>query len=144
MAQSPPPPAVKRYRNAAAIQLDPVNVNGEFTHVLRARRTWRRYSSEPITRQELATMLGLSVGVQKWIEAKGVSLPLKTSPSGGARHSVECYVVARDVRGLKSGIYHYAPDRHALAKYSLPGTYERRRSAFTFLPIRTSAWRSGA
>jgi SagB-type dehydrogenase family enzyme len=128
MATNPPPPAVKRYRNAAAIQLDPVNVNGEFTHVLRARRTWRRYSSEPITRQELATMLGLSVGVQKWIEANGVSLPLKTSPSGGARHSVECYVVARDVRGLKSGIYHYAPDRHALVRIGKRVKADRLRS----------------
>jgi SagB-type dehydrogenase family enzyme len=128
MAKTPPPPAVKRYRKAEAIPLDPVNVNGEFTNVLRARRTWRRYSSEPITRQQLATMLGLSAGVQKWIEANGVSLPLKTSPSGGARHSVECYVVARDVRGLKSGIYHYAPDRHALVRIGKAVKADRLRS----------------
>jgi SagB-type dehydrogenase family enzyme len=43
-------------------------------------------------------------------------VPLKTSPSGGARHPVEAYVVVRDVRGLDPGTYHYAADRHALER----------------------------
>jgi SagB-type dehydrogenase family enzyme len=124
----PPPEPIKKYRSATTIPLEPVNVNGEFTSVLRARRTWRRYSSEPVTRQELATVLGLSAGVQKWVVANGMTMALKTSPSGGARHSVECYVVAREVRGLKSGIYHYAPDRHALVRIGRKVSTDRLRS----------------
>ena len=115
-AQIPPPPAVKRYKNLQRIDLSPAPDGDEFASVLRARRTWRRYSSAPVTREELGTLLALTAGVQQWIEADDVRLPLKTSPSGGARHSIECYVVTRSVKGLKSGVYHYAPDRHALTR----------------------------
>ena len=38
-------------------------------------------------------------GVQQWVAAKPRDLALKTSPSGGARHSIETYVVIRDVAG---------------------------------------------
>jgi SagB-type dehydrogenase family enzyme len=41
---------------------------------------------------------------------------LKTSPSGGARHSGEVYVIARRVSGLAAGVYHYDPARRALAR----------------------------
>ena len=51
-----------------------------------------------MTLQEIATLLGLSVGVQKWVRVGGRDLPLKTSPSGGARHPVEAYVVSRRVQ----------------------------------------------
>jgi SagB-type dehydrogenase family enzyme len=42
-------------------------------------------------------------------------MPLKTSPSGGARHPIEVYVLARRVAGVPPGLYHYRPDRHRLA-----------------------------
>ena len=35
------------------------------------------------------------------------SLTRKTSPSAGSLHPVECYVLAWNVRGLRSGLYHY-------------------------------------
>jgi SagB-type dehydrogenase family enzyme len=111
----PPPRQVKRYPGAETVDLPPPQ-HDEFAAVLRARRTWRRYSSEPVTRGELATVLALSSGIQQWIETDIFDLALKTSPSGGARHSVECYVVVREVRGLRAGIYYYAPDRHALKR----------------------------
>jgi SagB-type dehydrogenase family enzyme len=66
--------------------------------------------------RDLATLLGLSAGVQKWVRVGGRDLPLKTSPSGGARHPVEAYVVARRVSGLANGIYHYHAGRHALER----------------------------
>jgi SagB-type dehydrogenase family enzyme len=115
-ARHPPPPQVKRYRHLERIELARPALDDGFASVLRARRTWRRYSSHPVTRDEIGTLLGLAAGVQQWITADGIELPLKTSPSGGARHSIECYIVARDVRGLPAGVYHYAPDRHALTK----------------------------
>jgi SagB-type dehydrogenase family enzyme len=126
----PPPAAVKRYREAETVALSPPPSHDQFTSVLRARRTWRRYSSEPITRDELGTMLGLTAGIQQWVEADAFDIPLKTSPSGGARHSVECYVVARDVRGLNKGIYYYAPDSHALKRIRGPVPAARLRTYF--------------
>ena len=143
VVQSPPPAPVKRYRKTETIPLAPAPRDA-FASILQARRTWRRYSSQPVTRDELATLLGLTAGVQQWVDANGVDIPLKTSPSGGARHSIECYVVARSVRNLKSGIYHYAADRHALERISdrvtaarlrayVPGSeYFANASAFVF------------
>jgi SagB-type dehydrogenase family enzyme len=39
---------------------------------------------------------------------------LKTSPSGGACHPIEAYVLVRRVAALPVGFYHYQPDRHVL------------------------------
>jgi SagB-type dehydrogenase family enzyme len=124
------PAAVKRYRGAQSVAL-PRPAAGSFPDLLRARRTWRRFSAtRRITIAELGTLLGLSAGVQQWVESKPRPLPLKTSPSGGARHPIECYVVARHVRGLAAGVYHYAADRHALERLRGPISTERLRSYY--------------
>jgi len=41
-------------------------------------------------------------------------LPLKTSPSGGARHSLEVYPILRDVEGVEEGVYRYSADCNRL------------------------------
>jgi SagB-type dehydrogenase family enzyme len=124
----PMPPVVKRYPRATpAIALPKPRADGEFPRVLRARRTSRRFSSKPVSRADLATLLGLTAGVQQWATSGQRELALKTSPSGGARHSLEAYVVIRDVDGLRSGIYHYAADRHALERLRGPVPLQRMR-----------------
>jgi SagB-type dehydrogenase family enzyme len=110
------PAPVKRYKEAPLIDLPPVNWTGEFPGVLRSRRTWRRYSGKPVRLDELSQLLGMSAGVQHWVHVEDRRMALKTSPSGGARHPIECYVVNRSVGGLAPGIYHYAADRHALER----------------------------
>ena len=125
---SPAPPAIKRYRNHETIDLPRPNRDDDFARVVQARRTWRRFSPRPVTLDELAAILALSAGIQHWVEGAGVTIPLKTSPSGGARHATECYVVARDVLGLKKGIYHYAPARHGLTRIGAAVSIERMRS----------------
>lgn len=125
--KSRPPATIKRYADAPTIELRRPPAEDAFTRVLRSRRTWRRYSSRPVALDDLATVLGWTAGVQKWIRGEA-RMPLKTSPSGGARHAIECYVVARDVAGLKKGIYHYAPDRHALTRIGRAVAVERMRA----------------
>ena len=61
------PAPVKRYRGAATIDLPAPRDEGEFPSVLKARRTWRRYSRQPVSVDELATLLGLAAGVQYWV-----------------------------------------------------------------------------
>jgi SagB-type dehydrogenase family enzyme len=119
-ARVPRPPVVKRYRGVETLDLPRPDATGEFPEVLKARRTWRRYSSSPVTLPELATVLAFTAGIQQWVHVGSGRTPLKTSPSGGARHPIECYVVSRTVDGLKPGIYHYAADRHALEKLRGP------------------------
>lgn len=127
-SQSPMPSPLKRYRGATTINLPRPNRDGEFASVVLARRTWRRFSEKPITLAELATVLGLSAGVQYWVDVGPRELPLKTSPSGGARHPVELYVVARDVAGLRPALYHYASGRHALERIGAPPASAQLRS----------------
>jgi len=110
------PRTVKRLRSAPTVRLPRPALSGEFSDVLLTRRTWRRFASAPVSGAQLASALALTAGVQKWVPTDTGDVPLKTSPSGGARHPIECYVCVRKVTGIRPGLYHYAADRHALEK----------------------------
>jgi SagB-type dehydrogenase family enzyme len=111
------PPAVKRYPNARQFPLPAPETSGEFPRTLLDRRTWRRFSPRPVTIASLGTLLGLSCAVQHWVDLPGAGrLPMKTYPSGGSRHPLEVYVLARKVEGLAAGLYHYAADVHRLER----------------------------
>ncbi|HYL60982.1 MAG TPA: SagB/ThcOx family dehydrogenase [Candidatus Methylomirabilis sp.] len=112
-----PPSPVKHYVHAAQFSLPSPEQHGALPEVLLARRTWRRFSRRTMQLQQLATLLGLTWGVQSWVRFPGVGrLALKTSPSAGARHPIEVYVLAVNVAGLPRGIYHYAADTHRLER----------------------------
>jgi SagB-type dehydrogenase family enzyme len=117
-AKSQPMPApVKRFPGAKQIALPPPRHGGEFPQVLLARRTWRKFSAKPVALSALSTLLGLSFGVRWWVELPRLGrVALKTSPSGGARHPIETYLVARRVANLRPGLYHYAADKHCLER----------------------------
>jgi len=113
--KAPMPGPVKPYRGAHTVRLPAPNTEGEFPRVLLERRTWRRFGPQALNLSSLGTLLGLTFGVQGWFDFYGLGrLAQKTSPSGGARHPVEAYVVSLRVRGLPRGLYHYAADRHCL------------------------------
>jgi len=127
----PMPAVVKKYRGAPHVRLPAPAADPALTGVLLARRTSRRYSSRPVTLAELSAVLGFAVGIQEWASTPSGEVALKTSPSGGARHSIECYVVSRTVDALPPGIYHYRPDRHFLERIRGPVPIERMR---TYVP----------
>lgn len=111
----PIPRAAKRYPKAQRVDLPIPSVSGEFPRVLLTRRTWRKFSRQPVTLAALGSLLGLTWGVQRWVEIPKIgSVAAKTSPSGGALHPIEAYVLARNVEGLRTGIYHYASADHRL------------------------------
>jgi SagB-type dehydrogenase family enzyme len=113
------PPSIKRYRGLVRIQLPESPACGEFARALLARRTWRQFSRRPATLQDLAMALGLTFRVQRWVGLPGIgTVALKTSPSGGSRHPIECYVLALRIKGLSRGLYHYRADTHALERLS--------------------------
>ena len=118
----PIPAAVKRYDTAPSVELPRPRLRGGFPTVLRDRRTWRHFGRRPIDLDSLSALLHLSFGVQRWASTDGEGrVPLKTSPSGGARHPLEAYVVVRRVTGLEQGIYHYASDVHRLERLTAAG-----------------------
>jgi len=115
-AERPMPPVVKRLRGAPAVLLPRPDFHGDFPEVLLERRTWRRFGAAPVSAADVSTTLGLAVGVQQWVPTEFGKLPLKTSPSGGARHPIEAYVCVRNVAGIVPGLYHYAADVHRLER----------------------------
>jgi SagB-type dehydrogenase family enzyme len=136
----PMPSPVKAYANATVTRLPKPSMRGSFPQVLSSRRTWRRFGRAPVELQTFSTLLHLTAGVQSWITARGEGkVALKTSPSGGARHPIEVYVLARRVRSLRPGIYHYAPDRHVLER--IPGS--AKPPAFDEI-LPTQSWYRGA
>jgi SagB-type dehydrogenase family enzyme len=113
------PPSLKKYPDANQTLLPSFARDGELADALSARRTWRSFGDRPIAIQELSMLLGATFAVQRWMDVgEHEWVALKSSPSGGARHSVEAYVFARRVHGLVQGIYHYNPDEHGLATLS--------------------------
>lgn len=73
------------------------------------RRSVRAYEDEPLSLDQISQLL--------WA-AQGITSPngFRTAPSAGARYPLEIYLVAGDVEGISSGIYHYLPRDHALKK----------------------------
>lgn len=116
-ARRRPPPAIKRLRGAETVKLPQTALTGEFQSVLRARRTWRAFGPGSLTMAHLSKLLWLTAGVMRWERpVEGGRVALKTSPSGGAVHPTELYVLSLAVAGLERGIYHYRPDLNALER----------------------------
>jgi SagB-type dehydrogenase family enzyme len=118
LLQSPRTPApVKSYPGARSIPLQRENYTDKFPRVLQQRRTWRKFGREPIPKEMVGRLLHLSFGVQGWLQIpEGGRFAYKTSPSGGALHPAEAYLLARNVRGIPRGIYHYDAVGHRLQK----------------------------
>ena len=111
----PVPKPLKAYHGAREIRLKRGGFSGEFPRVLRERRTWREFSNAKVSREMLSTLLELSFGIQSWEDVPTIGrLAQKTSPSGGALHPGEAYVLARRVEGVAPGIYHYDAGGHRL------------------------------
>ena len=97
----PMPAPTKSYEDAGLTRLPKPSTRGAFPQVLTARRTWRRFARAPVDLQAFSTLLHLTAGVQSWITARGEGrVPLKTAPSGGARHPIELYVLVRRPRAI--------------------------------------------
>lgn len=112
-----PPPHVKRHPGAKTVILPPQTSHGEFAETLLSRRTHRRFAPGSLAIDDLAQLLALTAGIRGWVKAiPSGRLALRTSPSGGARHPIDCYVCIRRVGSVPAGLYHYSADRHRLER----------------------------
>ncbi|HET9314931.1 MAG TPA: SagB family peptide dehydrogenase, partial [Vicinamibacteria bacterium] len=136
-----PMPSIVRTRPGAAwTALPPAARDGEYRRVLEGRRTWRRFARKPVDVTSLGTLLDLTFRIRRYMDVEGLGrVALKTSPSGGARHPLEAYVLAVNVKGLPRGLYHYRPDRHGLERLSRTATPKQVES---YLP--SQYWYRGA
>lgn len=100
--------------------------DSEFIRVLQARKTHREFSDQEVTLEAISQLLSLVWGVTGYFYTSVFGKLLqKTSPSGGARHPGEVYVMALRVKGLKPGLYYYHPAHHYLKLVSLNATRQK-------------------
>jgi SagB-type dehydrogenase family enzyme len=91
-----------------------------------ARSTHRQFSGKPLKLETVSQLLSLVWGVTGYLYSPLFGkLPHKTSPSGGARHPGEVYLMALRVKGLGAGLYHYHPSRHHLERISTHATPDK-------------------
>ena len=111
LKESPQPSFFKSSRHPSKIlPLPKIQLaDSSFTNALLSRRTHREFSSKPLDLKDLSTLLSCTWGVTRFLNVPLLGpLPQKTSPSAGARHPCEVYILARRVTNLAPGLYHYA------------------------------------
>jgi len=115
LRESAQPPFFKRYSGVTHLSLPTcLPIRGEFLNVLFRRKTHRNFSKANVSLEDVSRLLYYTWGVTGYHETLFGQLPHKTSPSGGARHPGEVYLLAMRVKGLPSGLYHYDPKAHRL------------------------------
>jgi SagB-type dehydrogenase family enzyme len=122
MQNDPSPPLFWR-NDAGAIPLPRPNGNSsiaQLMEVMQNRRSIRTVHNQPITASELGACLYAGLGIVGFVKTEVTVLPLKMTPSGGARNPYEAFVVVKNVVDLEPGLYHYSAIDHTLAKCDAP------------------------
>lgn len=113
----PPPPLQKSFpADATRIKLTKPNVWSRIGRIdlLRAiqdRHTQRTFTEDPLSLEEISCLLWTTQGVREQLNR---ATTLRMVPSAGARHALETYLIAINVRGLDMGVYRYLPLEHEL------------------------------
>src|SRR4051812_35409661 len=74
--------------------------------------------TNPLSAAAVGDMLRHALGLSAWKRLDSSRWALRVNPSSGNLHPTEAYVIAGAAPGLSDapGVYHYAPDRHALER----------------------------
>ena len=134
--ESRQPALLKTYGKAPRIQLPRTQAriqgprtsarDSEFERVLLTRKTHRDFSRKQIPINTISALLHHTWGVTGKIDAPPFGrLFHKTSPSAGARHPGEVYMLAIRVKGLAQGLYHYDGLHHRLARIGSARTVKK-------------------
>ena len=127
LPKTPQPKILKTVKAAAKVSLPKrVVADSEFMGLLMARKTHRRFSKQKLPLETVSQLLSLVWGVSGYLYSPRFGKLLrKTSPSGGARHPGEVYLMALRVEGLRPGLYHYHPAYHRLELVRANATPEK-------------------
>jgi SagB-type dehydrogenase family enzyme len=80
------------------------------------RRSVREVTGKSVDLLDLGEILFSGMGITGFTRNCVGELPLKMTPSGGARNPYEAYVIARNVDGLEPGVYHYSALENSLGR----------------------------
>ena len=111
-----PPPLEEPVVDGAAGLALPRIPRDAFDTLLDARATCRNYDPQAgvpldVFSRLMARVFGKRGSGQP---APGFEVIKRTSPSGGALHPVECFLIVQRVEGIPAGLYRYRIDTHAL------------------------------
>ena len=111
-----PPPCESPTLDATAAVALPRSVRDDFDHLLDSRATCRNYDRDAgVPLATFAQLLARVFGARGMGHpAPGFDVVKRTSPSGGALHPTECYLIVQRVEGIAPGLYRYRIDGHAL------------------------------
>lgn len=105
----------KEYAGARRVELPrPAWPAAELSAAVRGRLSCRRFSGDDLDREQLSLLLQAGYGVGGRCLVGSEELLERPVPSGGGLYPLELYLLALRIRGLTSGVYHYAPIGHAL------------------------------
>ena len=106
------PDTYKTYPQATRLRLPVPRLNGgrPLWTVIRQRRSVRRYQAGQVSVEQLSQLLWASQGLTEQRSGFG----FRAAPSAGGLHPIETYLAIHAVAGLEAGLYHYAPQDHAL------------------------------
>jgi len=132
---APPPEFCPRVEPAQRLTLPAPTA---FDELLDGRSTCRNFdTAATLPHDVLATMLARVFAARGRIHAADdFEVLKKTSPSGGALHPTEAYLIVQRVDGVAPGLYHYHAGEHALEP--LPSPDDLR--AFARLAVAGQYW----
>jgi SagB-type dehydrogenase family enzyme len=112
----PEPPEGRRVELPPAEQPD-----ADLVDVLRRRRSAYSFAPRPLRLDALGALLGLAVGVQRFVSAYGADRhPLGMAPSAGGLPCLRAYAVVRSAENVEPGVYRYDAAAHELVE-RVPG-----------------------
>jgi SagB-type dehydrogenase family enzyme len=98
----------RQYRGSLRLRCDPIEPNAaSLSETIYNRRTIREITDQPLSLDRLGRVLIDTNGVTGKEENAGISLMLRSSPSGGALYPTEIYVFCNNVVNAPSGLYHF-------------------------------------
>jgi putative peptide maturation dehydrogenase len=111
----PPPVETPAVEGEPSLAL-PRMARDAFDTLLDARATCRNYDPQATLPLEVFSRLMARVFGKRGSghPAPGFDVIKRTSPSGGALHPVECFLIVQRVEGIPPGLYRYRASEHAL------------------------------
>jgi len=111
LAKGKPPPLVwtpPRPKKVQTTGLEIVESTRGLLSLMARRRSCRTPARQPVSRDQLMACLLAGLAITGFTHNGVAELPLKMTPSGGARNPFEAFVLARDVSGLTPGLHHFS------------------------------------
>jgi SagB-type dehydrogenase family enzyme len=114
----------KGYPRFSALRLSkPKKISVKFSEVLDKRKSTRKYSPIALDEPKLSSLLYHVAGIREKNEFMQAN---RFYPSAGARYPLEVYPLVFNVKGIKSGIYHYYVKNHLLEYLPTPVDFQTK------------------